>query len=182
MTKVAVFVGSIKKDSLNRKLAQAVEKLAPKDITFEYVDISKLPLYNEDLEADFPTTARKLKESIEAADGVLFVTPEYNRGIPGVLKNAIDWASRPWQQSSFEKKPAAIIGASPTPNGTNQAQQQLRNVVLYLNMKLLGQPEVYFNYAAKKFNERGELVEEARDELQQFATVFSEWVEKNRAV
>lgn len=181
MTHVAVLVGSIKKDSLNRKLAQAVEKLVPKHVTFEYIDISQVPLYSEDLEVNFPVEARKLKESIEAADGVLFVTPEYNRGIPGVLKNAIDWASRPWQQSSFDHKPTAIIGASPTPNGTNQAQQQLRNIVIYLNMKLLGQPEIYFSYAAKKFNEQGELVDEARDELQQFATIFSEWVEKNKA-
>lgn len=178
MTRIAVFVGSLQEKSLNMRLAKNLEQLAPKSVQFEYVDIGSVPLYSEDLEADFPASARKIKEQVEQADGVLFVTPEYNRGMPGVLKNAIDWTSRPWLHNSFDGKPAGIVGASPTPNGTTQAQQQLRNVLVYLNMKLLGQPEVYFAFAANKFDDNGAILEEFKPQLQEYIDTFSEWVEK----
>lgn len=144
MTTIAVFVGSLRKESFNLKLAKAIENFMPEGVNFEYADMN-LPLYNQDLDGDFPAKATELKQLVERADGVLFVTPEYNRSFPGVLKNAIDWASRPWGQSSFTGKPAAIVGASMGALGATQAQAALRNVALFLDMKLMGQPEVYFN-------------------------------------
>src|SRR3546814_2945372 len=121
-TKVAVFVGSLRKDSFNRKLAKAVEKLAPDDFEFTHVRIDNLPLYNQDFDADYPAEPARLKKDVEAADAVLFVTPEYNRAMPGVLKNAIDIASRPWGTNSFAGKPAGVLGISVGAIGTALAQ------------------------------------------------------------
>lgn len=157
MTKIAVFVGSLQKKSLNRMLAKNLEAAAPVGVEFSYVDISTLPLFNQDLEAEFPASAQAMKDIVEAADGVLFATPEYNRSIPGVLKNAIDWASRPWGSNSFAGKPAGIVGATVSPVGTAVAQADLRHILVYLNVKLLGQPEVYFATASQSFNEAGEV-------------------------
>lgn len=140
---IAVLVGSLRKESINRKLAQAVEKAATGNASFDYVEIGDLGLYCQDLEADFPAKWSALKDKIEAADAVLFVTPEYNRSMPGVLKNAIDIASRPWGKSSFAGKPAGVIGASIGKIGTAMAQQHLRNVLSYLDMRVLHQPEAY---------------------------------------
>jgi chromate reductase len=170
MTKIAVFVGSLRKQSINLSLAKAVEKLSPAGVEFVYADLN-LPLFNQDLEADFPAKASELKTLVESADGVLFVTPEYNRSFPGVLKNAIDWTSRPWGKNSFASKPAAIIGAALGALGTAQAQAQLRNVVYFLDMPLLGQPEVYLN-AKTSFNPDGSLADNSVDFIRSFADTF----------
>lgn len=172
MTHIAVLVGSLRADSLNKKLAKNLERLAPDGTTFSYAEIGELPLFNEELEADFPASARALKDVVEAANGVLFVTPEYNRGVPGVLKNAIDWASRPWGTNSFDGKPAGIIGASGGPLGTGPAQSQLRSVLVYLNTKLMGQPELYLAGAKAMFDEDGVVVESSKEFLQNYINAF----------
>lgn len=177
MTEIAVFVGSLRTDSLNKKLAKNLEKLAPKDVRFNYVDLN-LPLYNNDLETKFPTEVKKLKTVIANSDGVLIVTPEYNRSVPGVLKNAIDWASRPYGDNSFDGKPLALAGATSGPIGTAVAQSDLRHIAGYLNMRLLGQPELYFNFADKKLDANSEVIDEYRGQLQQFIDGFVAYINK----
>jgi len=124
---IAVVVGSLRRDSTNRQLAKALISLAPSDFSFEFLDIGSLPLYSQDYDDDFPEVARNFKQKIQAANGLLFVTPEYNRSMPGVLKNALDWGSRPWGHSVWGGKPGAVIGTSPGATGTALAQQHLRN-------------------------------------------------------
>lgn len=170
MTKIAVLVGSLSQGSINKKLAKGVESLLPEGVEFAYANLN-LPLFDYEKEAEFPSEAKALKDLIESADGVLFVTPEYNRSFSGVLKNAIDWASRPWGSNSFNGKPAAIIGASVAPHGATQAQAALRNVAIYLNVKLVGQPEVYFD-GGRGFDEDGNLTEDAEASLQGFVDTF----------
>lgn len=143
---VAVLVGSLRGKSINRRLARAIENLAPEDFQFDPVSIGELPLYNQDFDADYPPAGRQLKQQIEAADALLFVTPEYNRAIPGVLKNAIDLASRPWGTNSFAGKPGAVVGASIGAPGSAMAQQHLRNVLAYLDVVTLAQPEVFVQF------------------------------------
>src|SRR3954454_24473594 len=128
---VGYFVGSLARGSINRKLAVALTRLAPTALRMREIPIADLPLYSYDYDADYPPPARALKESIAAVDAVLFVTPEYNRSIPGALKNAIDWASRPWGMNSFAQKPSAIIGTSPGAIGTAVAQQSLKSVLSF---------------------------------------------------
>lgn len=167
MTQIAVLVGSLRAGSLNRKFAEAAAMVAPENVEFVFADI-ELPLYNTDVETDeFPLKAKVLKDLIAISDGVLIVTPEYNRGYPGVLKNAIDWVSRPDPSEVFNKKPTVIAGVSGGALGTSQAQAQLRNVLIYLNTKLMGQPEAYIN-ASRYFNESGEVSEESKEHLQHF--------------
>lgn len=178
MTKIAVLVGSLRKDSYNKHLAQAIEGVAPEGTEFEYADLN-LPLYNQDLESDFPEEATALKQVVESSDGVLFVTPEYNRSFSGVLKNAIDWASRPWGKNSFAGKPVATVGASMGALGTTQAQSHLRNVLVFLDTKIMGQPEVYFD-GTKGLDENGEPTESSRGFLQGFAQAFVKFVEANK--
>jgi chromate reductase, NAD(P)H dehydrogenase (quinone) len=144
--KIAVFVGSLRKDSFNRRLARAVEKLAPSELAFEHVRIDDLPLYSQDFDSAYPDVANRLKKDVEAADALLFVTPEYNRSVPGVLKNAIDIASRPWGTNSFAGKPGAVIGTSIGSTGTALAQQHLRNTLAYLDVPMLAQPEVFIHF------------------------------------
>ncbi|HET8884106.1 MAG TPA: NAD(P)H-dependent oxidoreductase [Candidatus Saccharimonadales bacterium] len=179
MAKIAVFVGSLQEGSFNKKLAKNLEILVPEGVEFNYVDIN-LPLFNQDLEADFPAAAQAAKDIVEAADGVLFVTPEYNRSIPGVLKNAIDWTSRPWGSNSFAGKPAGIVGASPSPVGTAVAQGDLRHIAAYLGTKLLGQPEVYLANAHEHFDEKGTIVDSSKELLQDYIDTFSAWVENEK--
>lgn len=171
--KIAVFVGSLRADSLNKKLARTLEQLAPEGVEFDYVDIN-LPLFNQELEANYPASAQVIKDTVRAADGVLFVTPEYNRSVPGVLKNAIDWASRPYGDSAFTGKPVALAGMSSSPVGTALAQSDLRNITAFLNMKLMGQPEVYIANAMElAFDESGILQDERwRKNLQAFMETF----------
>jgi chromate reductase len=172
MTQIAVIVGSLRADSLNKKLAKNIESLAPVGTEFVYADISGLPLFSQDSEGNFPLSAQVLKDVIESADGVLIVTPEYNRSISGVLKNAIDWASRPWGSNSFDGKPAGIVGASMSPFGTAPAQAHLKDILVYLNTKLLGQPEVYITGAHEVFDDEGVIVESSKAHLQRYIDTF----------
>ena len=175
--KIAVVIGSLRKDSFNRQLAHAVTALAPADFTFDYVDIGVLPLYSQDYDADYPEVARRFKQQIESADGFLFVTPEYNRSMPGVLKNALDWGSRPWGTNSWRGKPGAVLGTSVGATGTALAQQHLRNVLAYLDVALLGQPEIFIKHDASRINEKGEIVaEDTRKFLQGFMDTYVAWV------
>lgn len=157
MSKIAVLVGSLRKESINRKLAQAVTKLAPPQLSFVWPRIDDLPLYNQDDDAHPHANVVRLKREIEAVQGLIFVTPEYNRSIPGVLKNAIDHASRPYGQSAWAGKPAGVIGASIGSPGAAMAQQHLRNVLAYLDVPALGQPEVFVQVTDETFDERGEV-------------------------
>ena len=176
--KVAVLVGSLRKESINRRLANAVEKLAPETFSFEHVRIDNLPLYNQDFDGDYPAVCKQLKQQIEAADALLFVTPEYNRSVPGVLKNAIDIASRPWGTNSFACKPGAVIGASIGATGSALAQQHLRNVLAYLDVPLLGQPEVFVQFKDDgPIDANGEITAEStRKFLQGFVDRYVQWV------
>ncbi|KAF1015674.1 MAG: 2-hydroxy-1,4-benzoquinone reductase [Stenotrophomonas maltophilia] len=143
---IAVFVGSLRRESCNRRLALALEKLAGGKARFQYVEIGDLPLYNQDFDGSYPAQGTRLKDQVRAADAVLFVTPEYNRSVPGVLKNAIDIGSRPYGDSAFAGKPAAVIGASIEQIGTAVAQQHLRNSLAFLDMQVLGQPEAFIQF------------------------------------
>ena len=177
--KVAVFVGSLRKDSFNRKLARAVEKLAPEGFEFQYIRIDNLPLYNQDFDGDYPAEGKRLKQEVEAADALLFVTPEYNRSMPGVLKNALDIGSRPWGANSFAGKPGAAIGISVGATGASMAQQHLRNVLLYLDVVLMGQPEVYVQFKEGLIDDDGKIGNEGTQKfLQGFVDKYVAWVTK----
>lgn len=179
---VTVLVGSLRKDSINLKLAKAITKLAAKKLTMHIVNIGDLPLFNQDLEADFPAPALRLKQEIEAADAVLFITPEYNRSIPAPLKNAIDWASRPYGKNSFSQKPAAICGASIGAIGAACAQQALKSILVYLDVVLMGQPEVYFHFKDNAIDADGKINDVNTEKfLQSFADCFVTWIEKHRS-
>ena len=156
-TRIAVVVGSLRKDSFNRKLATALAALAPADFSFEHVRIDDLPLYNQDDDARPSEQVKRLKSHISGSQGLLFVTPEYNRSIPGVLKNAIDHASRPYGQNIWSGKPAGVIGASVGAIGTALAQQHLRNILAYLDVPTLGQPEAFIQNKEGLFDERGHI-------------------------
>jgi chromate reductase len=175
---VAVLVGSLRKDSFNRRLARAVEGLAPEEMTFEHIAIGNLPLYDQDLDKDYPAPWKELKARIKAADAVLFVTPEYNRSVPGVLKNAIDIASRPYGTNAFAGKPGAVIGASIGATGSALAQQHLRNTLAYLDVPLLGQPEVFVQFKDDgPVNASGVItVDSTRTFLQGFVDRYVQWV------
>ncbi|PXW29082.1 UNVERIFIED_CONTAM: chromate reductase [Williamsia faeni] len=153
--KVGYFIGSLSSTSINRILASALIKLAPDDLEFVEIAIRDLPLYSQDYDDDFPPEATAFKEAISAVDAVLFVTPEFNRSIPGALKNAIDWASRPWGQNSFDHIPAAMIGASVGKLGTAVGQQSLRAVLSFCNARQMTAPEAYIQYTPEGFGEDG---------------------------
>jgi len=158
---VGYFVGSLSSTSINRVLSRALIRLAPDDMEFTEIPIGNLPLYSPDYDSDFPSSARQLKASIAQADAVLFVTPEYNRSIPGALKNAIDWASRPWGQNSFHHMPAAVIGASPGQVGTALGQQSLRAVLSFCNARQMTAPEAYITFRPGLFTDDGEVTDES---------------------
>lgn len=157
--RIAVIVGSLRENSWNRKLADAIAKLAPDDVELVQVEIGGLPLFNQDVEKDPPDAVRRMKSEIGSAQGVLFVTAEYNRSIPGVLKNAIDHGSRPSGQSAWKGKPAGVIGASPGAMATSMAQQHLRNVLAAIDMPTLPQPEAFIHAKEGVFEPSGELSE-----------------------
>jgi chromate reductase len=181
-TRVAVFVGSLRKDSFNRKLAKAVEKLAPADFEFAHVRIDNLPLYNQDFDDDYPAEPARLKKDVEAADALLFVTPEYNRAIPGVLKNAIDIGSRPWGTNSFAGKPAGVLGISVGAIGTALAQQHLRGTLAYLDVPTLGQPEVFMQVKDGLLDDDGNIGnDDTRKFLQDFVDRYVAWVKQHAA-
>ena len=179
MSKIAVIVGSLRKDSYNKKLGLTLEKLAKGKMEFVFVDIGGIPLFNQDLEANVPAAVTKMKGEIDAADGVLFITPEYNRSIPGVLKNAIDWASRPYGHSSWAGKPTAICGTSPGAVGTAVAQTHLRSITSgFLDMPTMGQPEMYITYKEENFDADNNVVNEGTKKfLQGFVDKFAGWVD-----
>jgi chromate reductase len=159
--KVGYFVGSLSSKSINRILSKALIRLAPDDLEFTEIPISNLPIYSPDFDDDYPPEATALKEAIRRADAVLFVTPEYNRSIPGGLKNAIDWASRPWGQNSFDHIPAAVIGASIGPIGTAVSQQSLRGVLSFCNARQMTAPEAYIRFTPEIFTPNGEVTDDA---------------------
>ncbi|MGB8021478.1 MAG: NADPH-dependent FMN reductase [Candidatus Nanopelagicales bacterium] len=162
---VGYFIGSLSSKSINRILSRALIRVAPADLEFVEIPIRDLPLYSPDFDGDFPPAATTLKAAIAAVDAVLFVTPEYNRSIPGGLKNAIDWASRPWGQNSFDHIPAAVIGASPGPIGTAVGQQSLRAVLGFCNARQMTAPEAYIQFKPGLFLEDGTITNESTEEF-----------------
>jgi len=178
---IAVIVGSLRKDSLNKKLANAIEKMAPADFSFKHIDISDLPLYNQDDDAAPAESVKRIKSEIKAAQGLLFVTPEYNRSIPGVLKNALDHASRPYGQSVWAGKPAGVVGISVGVIGTALAQQHLRNILSYLDVPTLGQPEIFLQAKEGLFDEAGNIGEASKKFLQGWVDLYVAWIKKHIA-
>lgn len=178
---IAVFVGSLRRESFNRKLAHAMAMLAPTEFAFEQSQIDDLPLYNQD-DDDQPTAAvQRLKAEIKRADGLLFITPEYNRSISGVLKNAIDHASRPYGQSAWAGKPAGLMGVSVSAAGTAMAQQHLRNVLAYLDVPTLGQPEAFIQAKDNLFDASGRIGEGSRSFMQGWMDSYVDWVKQHVA-
>lgn len=179
--KIAIIVGSLRRESFNGKLARALTKLAPSDFTFTIVEIGDLPLYNQDDDDNQAPVVKRLKSEIAAADGLVFVTPEYNRSIPGVLKNAIDHASRPYGQSVWAGKPAGVIGISVGAIGTALAQQHLRNILAYLDVPTLGQPEVFLQMKDGLFEADGSIGPASRTFLQDWMDRYVAWVRQHSA-
>jgi chromate reductase len=176
---IAVIVGSLRKDSFNRKLATAIERLAPADFQFTQLRIDDLPLYNQDDDGNQAASVLRLKSEVKAAQGLLFVTPEYNRSIPGVLKNALDHGSRPYGQSAWGGKPAGVIGASVGAIGTALAQQHLRNVLGYLDVPTLGQPEGFIHAKEGLFDADGNVGEGSKKFLQGWVDAYAAWVKQH---
>ena len=176
---IAVVVGSLRKDSFNKKLATALEKLFPADFGFTHVRIDDLPLYNQDDDEHPSAQVTRIKNEIAAAQGVLFITPEYNRSVPGVLKNAIDHASRPYGKSAWNGKPAGVMGVSVGPIGTAMAQQHLRNILAYLNMPTLGQPEAFIHNKEGLYDANGNIGEVSLKFLQSWVDAYVAWVKKH---
>jgi chromate reductase len=178
---IAVFVGSLRRDSFNRKLANALALLAPSDFSFKQLEIGDLPLYNQDDDSKQAASVKRMKDQISAAQGLLFVTPEYNRSMPGVLKNAIDHASRPYGQSAWTGKPAGVLGVSVGAIGTALAQQHLRNVLAYLDVPTLGQPEVFLQARDDLFNADGSIGATSLKFLQAWMDAYVAWVKRHTA-
>ena len=176
---IAVLVGSLRRDSFNRKLASAVALLAPPDFSFRHVEIGDLPLYNQDDDANQADSVKRMKAEITAAQGLLFVTAEYNRSIPGGLKNAIDWASRPYGQNAFTRKPSAVIGASPGRLGTAVGQQHLRSILGFCNSPQMNSPEAYVQFTKGLITDDGEVTDPSTESfLRQFMTEFHGFIER----
>jgi chromate reductase len=179
---IAVFVGSLRKESLNRKMARALVEAAPSGMTLEIIEIGDLALYTEDAEKEAPESWRKFRERVRPADAVLFVTPEYNRSVPGCLKNAIDVGSRPYGKSVWMGKPGAVVSVSPSPIGAFGANHHLRQSMVFLNVPMLQQPEAYIGGAADMFDAQGKLTRENTKELlSKFLQAFATWIARNSA-
>jgi chromate reductase len=180
--KVAVLIGSLRRESFTRKVANALIKLAPPSLACEIVDIGGVSLYNQDLEQNAPADWRALRDNLRAADAVLFATPEYNRSVPGVLKNAIDVASRPKEDNVFNGKPGAVVSVSPGALAGFGANHHLRQMLVFLNVPTMQQPEAYIGGAAKLFDETGNLTNDSTKEfLRGFIDSFAKWIELIRA-
>ncbi len=176
---VGYFVGSLSSTSINRVLSKALIRVAPEGLEFTEIPIGNLPLYSPDFDADYPPEATALKAAIGRADAILFVTPEYNRSIPGALKNAIDWASRPWGQNSFHHIPAGVIGASMGAIGTALAQQSLRAVLSFCNARQMTSPEAYIHYSPEVFSDDGQVNNPSTEEfLTNYMSEFLDYVER----
>lgn len=178
---IAVIVGSLRKESLNRKFAEALVRLGPSEFTFKQLEIGDLPLYNQDDDANQAEPVKRLKADIQAAQGLLFVTPEYNRSIPGVLKNALDNASRPYGQSAWAGKPAGVIGVSIGTIGSALAQQHLRNILAYLDVPTLGQPEAFIQAKDGLFDDAGNIGAGSKEFLQGWMDRYVDWVKMHAA-
>lgn len=177
--KIAVLVGSLRKESFNRKTANALVDLAPESLSFEFLEIGNLPLFNQDLEDTPPQEWEDFRKQIKAADGLLFLTPEYNRSVPGVLKNAIDVGSRPYGQNSFDGKPGAVVSVSIGNISGFGANHHLRQSLVFLNVPTLAQPEAYLGDAGSLFDDTGKLTSEDTSKfLRSFMETFAKWVEK----
>jgi chromate reductase, NAD(P)H dehydrogenase (quinone) len=181
--KVGYLIGSLAKGSINRKLAKALVRLSPDELDMVEISFRELPLYSYDYDADFPPAARAFKDAIASADAVLFVTPEYNRSVPGGLKNAIDWASRPYGQNSFARKPSAIIGTSPGAIGTAIAQQNLRSVLAFCNSPLMNAPEAYIQFTPDLIDDDGAVAVQSTEKfLRGFMAEFHTFITRVRQV
>lgn len=177
--RIGYFVGSLAVGSINRTLSKALIKLAPEPLDFTEIPIKDLPLYSPDYDADFPAEGRDLKDAIEASDGVLFISPEYNRSIPGALKNAIDWGSRPWGANSFARKPTGIIGASPGGIGTAVMQSSMRGVLSFLDAPQLNSPEAYIQFKPDNFSSEGDVKDPATaDFLRHYMDEYCAFVQR----
>ena len=177
--KIGYLIGSLASTSINRTLGTALIRLAPAELEFTEIPIRDLPLYSSDYDADFPPAGRALKAAIEASDGILFVSPEYNRSIPGALKNAIDWGSRPWGTNSFARKPTGIIGASPGGIGTAVMQSSMRGVLSFLDAPQLNSPEAYIQFDADVFTPDGEVANEGtKTFLRHYMEEYSAFVQR----
>jgi chromate reductase len=176
---ITMIVGSLRHDSFNRKLANAMATLAPANFTFKHAQIDDLPLYNQDDDAQQAASVLRLKSEIKMASGLLFVTPEYNRSMPGVLKNAIDHASRPYGQSAWTGKPAGVLGVSVGTLGTALAQQHLRNVLAYLDVPTMGQPEAFIHAKDGLFDPNGDIGESSKKFLQAWMDHYVAWIKKH---
>jgi chromate reductase len=180
---VGYFVGSLSSTSLNRKLALALTKLAPPELAMREIGFRDLPLYSPDYDPDYPPVARAFKDAIAQVDAILFVTPEYNRSIPGALKNAIDWASRPYGKNSFARKPAAVIGASPGSIGTAVAQQSLRAVLAFCDAPQMTSPEAYIQFTPGLITDDGEVTVASTEEfLRNYMSEFALFVRRVTSV
>ena len=180
--KVGYFVGSLAKGSINRKLAKALVRLAPAELVFTEIPIRDLPLYSYDYDADFPAPARAFKDALSAADALLFVTPEYNRGIPGALKNAIDWGSRPKSENAFAGKPSAVIGASPGKIGTAVAQRELHSVLGAVASPQMVSPEAYVQFTPELIDADGQVADAStRAFLEKFLAAFAKFLDRQLA-
>ncbi len=177
---IGIIIGSLRKESFNRKLAQALMKLAPGQLDCEIIPIADVPLYNQDNDSNPPAAIIALKKAVASKDGIIFVTPEYNRAIPGVLKNVIDTASRPYGDNSWAGKAAGIVGTSPGAIGTAVAQQQLRSCISgFLDMPTLGQPEVYLQFKDDLIDDNGDIGnDKTREFLQKWMDTYAAWVAK----
>jgi chromate reductase, NAD(P)H dehydrogenase (quinone) len=175
-TNIAVVVGSLRRDSLNRKFVHGLEKLAPPDWKFTHLEIGSLPLYNQDDDAKPSDPVKQLKASIQSANGLLFATPEYNRSISGVLKNALDHASRPYGQNAWAGKPAGVVGVSIGATGTSLAQQHLRNILAYLDVPTLGQPEMFIQAKDGLLDADGNIGEASKKFAQGWMDKYVAWV------
>ena len=177
--RIALLVGSLRRDSFNRKLAQALQKMAPQDFSLELAEIGDLPLYNQDDDANQAASVQRLKQQVAGSQGVIFVTPEYNRSMPGVLKNAIDHASRPYGQSAWAGKPAGVIGTSGGQMGTGLAQQHLRNTLVFLDMPTMNQPEAFIQFKPDLFDDKGHIgVDATKQFLQKWMDSYVKWVKR----
>ena len=176
---VGYFVGSLAKASINRKLAHALVRLAPAELALTEIPFKDLPLYCYDSDDDFPPPARALKAAIAGVDAILFVTPEYNRSIPGGLKNAIDWASRPWGKNSFTRKPSAVIGTSPGKIGTAVAQTHLRSIMAFCNSPLMNSIEAYIQFERGLITDDGEVTNKGTEDfLRNYMKEFHGFIER----
>jgi len=177
--KVGYLIGSLAKKSINRKMARALVRLAPANLEMKEIDYRDLPLYSYDYDPDYPKTARDFKQAIASSDAILFVTPEYNRSVPGALKNAIDWASRPYGQNAFTNKPSAVIGASPGLIGTAVGQQHLRSILGFCNSPQMNAPEAYIHFTPGLVDDDGNVsVESTETFLREFMEAFEQFIER----